>query len=356
MTGLTLRSRRILYAAVSEYIATGQPVGSRTLSRKYDLDLSPASIRNVLADLEEAGYLTQPHASAGRVPTDLALRAFIDALKDFHEVSSADRRRLREQFVDIFRSAGPASDTEILRQAGTLVSELAGAAAVIASSPVDSRKLQQLRFMRIQPARMLAVLVFSDGSVENRYVDVGEGDYDTAELERVHNLLIDVVEGRSLGDVRDIFIRRLADGRVQVDELRQRAYTLAHQAVQGVGDSSSVVIAGRARLMELPEYEDVERLRNLIRALEEREQLVELLDKTLDSGAVTVYVGTETGEELGHAQLSLIVAPFGHEDRRSGTGALGVLGPTRMDYARLVPLVGASAAALTAALKDRDKS
>jgi heat-inducible transcriptional repressor len=347
MSGLNHRSRMILFAVVAEYIASGTPVGSRTLARKYGLELSPASIRNVLADLEEAGYLMQPHTSAGRVPTDRALRAFIEALTDFEVVSKTDRLAMRHRFEQVLGEVEGGRENDVLRAAGKIISELSGAAAIVAASPTDSRKLTQLRFLRTKPLQLLAVLVFSDGIVENRYIELAE-PIDDSDLERIHNLLADVVEGRSLGDVRDLFVRRLEDERTEVDRLRRRAFDLAHRAVSKVVDRGQVVIEGRARLMELPEYEDAEKLRRLVRVLEDRESLVDLLERTMGAGAVTVYIGRETGI-IGDAELSLIAAPYG--DAEKGVGTVGVLGPTRMDYARMMPLVDATAAALTAALK-----
>jgi heat-inducible transcriptional repressor len=343
-TGLNARSRKILFAVVTEYIGTGKPVGSRTLSRKYGLDLSPATIRNVLADLEEGGMVHQPHTSAGRVPTDRALRLFIEALTEFHAIPHATKLDLRKRLDVIFTEDGLSRD-DAMRQAGRILSDIAGAAAVIAPTPVTARKLQQLRFIPITDGRLLAVLVFSDGVVENRYVDSSiAGD----DLIRVQNLLADVVEGRTLGDVRALLASRLDDERVAVDEIRKNAFELARDAVSDVARSADdLVIEGRAVLIDLPEYTDIERLKRLVRVLEDREHLIDLLDRTMKAGAVTVYLGQEAGE-LGEAQLSLVVAPFGDDSKGGG---LGVLGPTRMDYARMLPLVETAAAAMTAALK-----
>jgi heat-inducible transcriptional repressor len=346
MTGLSGRARKILFAAVTEYIATGDPVGSRTLARKYVQDLSPATIRNVLSDLEDAGYLRQPHTSAGRVPTERALRTFIEALNEFQEIPGTQKKAMRERLAEIFESRGRSE--EVLRSTGQLLSELSGAAAVVATSPASTRKLSQLRFIVTKPNQFLAVLVFTDGLVENRFIHVHEA-LDRSKIERIHNLLDDVVEGRTLGALRDLFRRRLVDERSEVDQLRHEAFELGalalHDVARGTGD---VVIEGSARLMEMPEYTDVDRLKRLVRVLEDREQLVDLLDKTIDAGLVTVYIGNETGE-LADAELSLVAAPFGDPD--SGAGTIGVLGPTRMNYARMMPLVDATAAAITAALK-----
>jgi heat-inducible transcriptional repressor len=347
MTRLPSRARKILLYAVTEYIATGTPVGSRTLARKYVTDLSPATIRNVLSDLEEGGYLVQPHTSAGRVPTDRALRAFIEALTEFHQVPPAQHESMQHRLGEIF--SGDNQDAhDALRRTGEFVSELTGAAAVIAMSPADTRRLQQLRFIITKPKQLLAVLVFNDGMVENRFIHVDDA-LTERDLEPIHNLLSDVVEGRTLGALRDLFRRRLDSDRVQVDELRRQAFDLGSRAISDLhrgGDD--VVIEGQARLLELPEYGDVERLKRLVNALHDREHLLQLLDKVIDAGGVTVYIGSETGELRG-AELSLVAAPYGNPEE--GLGTVGVLGPTRMDYARLVPLIDATAAAITAARK-----
>jgi heat-inducible transcriptional repressor len=338
---LNHRSRKILFAVITEFIATGEPVGSRTLARKYGLDLSAASIRNVLADLEEAGYLKQPHTSAGRIPTDRAFRAFIDVLLEVRTISPEEQGRLTQRFTEIYALAN-----DPLRETGKYLAELAGAAAVVGAPRSDLRTLQQLRFIPTKPGQLLAVLVFTDGSVENRFIQVDDA-VDERELARVHNLLTDVIEGRTLGEVRDLFVRRLRDERTELDTLRKRAFALGNQAIAGVARARDLVIEGQARLMDLPEYADVDRLKRLMRALAEREELVHLLEKTLAAGAAAVYVGSEAGE-LGEGDLSLVVAPY--TDHGRVAGAVGVLGPTRMDYAKVVPLVDATAAAVSEAL------
>lgn len=346
MADLPQRSRKILLAVVTEFISSGAPVGSRTLARKYGLDLSAASIRNVLADLEESGYLKQPHTSAGRVPTDSALRIFIDTLMEIRAVAPEDQKKMGARFAQIYAQAA-----DPMREAGRYLSELSGAAAVIAAPKKELRTLAQLRFIPTRPGQLLAVLVCSDGSVENRFVSV-EGPLNDAELTRVHNLLADVIEGRTLGEVRDLFARRLADDRVALDALRRRAFELGSRAIPDVDTRDQLVIEGQARLIDLPEYADATRLKKLVLALEEREELVGLLDRTLAAGAATVFVGSETGD-LGGGELSLVVAPYADHGRVSG--AVGVLGPTRMDYAKVMPLVDATATALSEALSRGSK-
>lgn len=341
MTELSPRARKILFAVVTEFIGTGDPVGSRTLARRYGLDLSAASIRNVLADLEEAGYLHQPHTSAGRIPTDRALRLFIDTLMEVRTLTGDERAKMGARFAEIY-----ALSNDPLRETGRYLSELSGGAAVIAAPRSEVRALSQLRFIPTKPGQLLAVLVFADGTVENRFVTIQEA-VSESELTRVHNLLADVIEGRTLGEVRDLFARRLADEKIALDALRRRAFELGSKATVDVAKKSEVVIEGHGKLIDLPEYTDISKLKRLMHALEEREELVELLDKTMSAGAVRVFVGSETGD-LGGGELSLVVAPYTERGRVAGT--VGVLGPTRMDYAKVMPLVDATAAAMSEAL------
>ncbi len=347
MSDLTSRSRKILLAVVTEFISTGAAVGSRTLARKYGLDLSAASVRNVLADLEEAGYLKQPHTSAGRVPTDRALRLFIDTLVQARAYSPEEQAKLGKRFSEIYAHAN-----DPMREAGRYLSELSGTAAVIASPRTELRALSQLRFIPTRPGQLLAVLVFSDGTVENRFIQLEEVP-DESELTRIHNLLADVIEGRSLGEVRDLFARRLADERIALDALRRRAFELGRRATADVKSRGDVVIEGQGKLIDLPEYADASRLKKLLRALTERADLLDLLDKVLAAGAVTVFVGSEAGE-LGEGDLSLVVAPYTEHGRVAGT--IGVLGPTRMDYAKVMPLVDATATAMSEALGGKRSS
>jgi heat-inducible transcriptional repressor len=233
-----------------------------------------------------------------------------------------------------------------LRETGRYLSELSGAAAVVAAPRSEVRALSQLRFIPTKPGQLLAVVVFADGTVENRFVRIDD-PVSEGELTRIHNLLADVIEGRTLGEVRDLFARRLADERLALDALRRRAFELGSKATEDMSRKSEVVIEGQARLIDLPEYTDVGKLKKLMRALEEREELVQLLDRTMSAGAVTVFVGSETGD-LGGGELSLVVAPYTERGRVAGT--VGVLGPTRMDYAKVMPLVDATAAALSEAI------
>jgi heat-inducible transcriptional repressor len=335
------RARKILYAAVTEFIATGEPVGSRTLSKKYDIDLSAASIRNVLADLEDGGFLHQPHASAGRVPTDRAFRFFIDALMQVREISEGERTAIEGRF----HALSPGSDP--LREAARLLSAMTGTAAVVVAPKLENQTLKQLRFIPTRPGEMLAVVVTSAGNVENRFIRV-DAHPSSDELTRVHNLLDDVLEGRSLREVRELFARRLQDARNELGVLRRRAFELGDAALRQGPHAVDIVIEGQAQLLDKPEFADVDRIKQLVRMLEERERLVSILDSTLETRGVKIVLPGEEDLE----QVSLIGTRYSVDDEGIRmSGSVGVIGPTRMDYASIVPLVHETARGLGAYLQ-----
>jgi len=335
---LNARARKILYAALTEFIATGEPVGSRTLSRKYDIDLSPASIRNVLSDLEEAGYFHQPHASAGRVPSDRAFRFFIDALMQVRDISEGERGAIERRFRDLEPDANP------LRETARLLSNLTGTAAVVVAPRIENQVLKQLRFIPTRPGELLAVIVTAGGGVENRFLRV-EVQPPSDELERIHNLLDDVLEGRSLHDVRELFARRLQDTRNEIGVLRRRAFELGDAALRQSPAQVDVVIEGQAQLLDKPEFADVDRIKQLVRMLEERERLVTILDRTLETRGVKIVL---PGEDDDGLQVTLVGTRYSPDDDDASHlhGTVGVIGPTRMDYASIVPLVHETALGL----------
>lgn len=340
MPELSPRGKQILYACITEFVATGEPVGSRTLSKR-GIELSPASIRNVLSDLEELGYLHQPHTSAGRVPTDKAFRLFIDAMMEVRQLTEAENAHILHRFAEI--EPGP----NFLRETGKLLSELAGTAAVVVSPKAETMTLRQLRFIRTMPGEVLAVVVMTNGTVQNRFL---KADVDERELQKIHNLLDDVIEGRTLGELRDLFLRRLQSERVQADELRRRAFELGEAAIAAADTGADVVIEGRARLLGLPEFSDAAGLKDLVSALDQGEAIVRLLEATLAANGTTVVVGREAGDLAG-GQLAIIGASYRNQGRMAGS--VGVIGPTRMDYPKVVPLVAATANAMSSFIERR---
>jgi heat-inducible transcriptional repressor len=341
MAELGFRSRRILYAAVTEYIATGEPVGSRKLARRYGLDVSPATIRNELADLEEAGFLSQPHTSAGRVPTDKGFRSFVDALGRVREVQPDDRSALFSRLSQL----KPGID-DLPLEAGRLLSRLTGSASVLHASHVSEQHVSQLKWLRLRPGQLLAVVVTKAGAVENRIVSV-DREPDAAELDRLHNYLDSLLGERTLSELRDT-VAKAAES--QRSELTQRAHQVVEATITAHAAKRAVVIEGQQLLLGQPDFASVEKMRGVLGALAEHERLLELLERTVAAGGLQVLIGAET--KLPDTQdLSLITASYGQPG--GGSGTLGVIAPTRTDYQKVVPLVGFAASLLTELLEHR---
>lgn len=337
------RHRRILFAVVTEYIASGKPVGSRRVAKRYAVKLSPATIRNVLADLEEADLLHQPHTSAGRVPTDAGFRCFVDAMATAGEISEAHRTAL----VERLRHLAPGDDA--VRETGQLLSRLTGTATIIAQAPMTDATLDQLRFMRLSTGRTLAVLVTRSGGVENRVL-VTELDIDDHTLERVNNYLRELVEGRTLRSIRDALAVRLATEQGQYEVLRKHAQNMVEAAVEGQVEEAQVLIEGQGALFDRPEFGDAEKIRGYLNAFEEKQKLLGLLEQTLLADGVQVFIGSEAALR-DIRDISVISSPY----RRDGSsvGSFGIVGPTRMDYRKYVPLVGFAANLLSDVLDGR---
>jgi heat-inducible transcriptional repressor len=337
------RHRRILFAVVTEYIASGTAVSSRRIAKRYAIKLSPATIRNVLVDLEDAELLHQAHTSAGRVPTDAGFRCFVDAMATAGEISDAHRTAL----IQRLQALEPGADA--VRETGQLLSRLTGTATIIAQPPVAEATLDQLRFMRLSSGRALAVLVTRSGGVENRVV-VTELGVDDHALERVNNYLAELVGGRTLQSVRDVLAVRLATEQGQYRVLRQQAQRMVEATVGGRMERAQVLIEGQGALFDRPEFGDAEKIRGYLNAFEEKQKLLELLEQTLLADGVQVFIGSEAALD-GVGDISVISSPY----RKDGAsiGSFGIVGPTRMDYRKYVPLVGFAADVLSDILDGR---
>ena len=337
------RHRRILFAVVTEYIASGNAVSSRRIAKRYAIQLSPATIRNVLADLEEAELLHQPHTSAGRLPTDAGFRCFVDAMATAGEISDAHRTALIRRLQDL----EPGADA--VRETGQFLSRLTGTATIIAQPTVAEAALDQLRFMRLSGGKALAVLVTRGGAVENRVV-VTELDVDDHSLERVNNYLAELVGGRTLQAVRDLLVIRLATEQGQYQLLREQAQQMVEATVGGQTERARVVIEGQGALFDRPEFSDAEKIRRYLSAFEEKLKLLELLEQTLLTDGVQVFIGSEAALD-DVDDISVISSPYRRDGAR--VGSFGIVGPTRMDYRKYVPLVGFAADVLSDVLDGR---
>ena len=250
MAELTYRTRRILYATITEYIATGEPVGSRRLAKGYGIELSPATIRNVLSDLEDAGFLAQPHTSAGRVPTDKGFRVFVDALVQMREVPDDDRAAILQRLKNL------EPGTDVLKEAGELLSALTGAAALITAPRPEEERLAQLRFMPLREGQLLAVLVTTTGAIQNRVVRV-EDPVDERQLERVNNLLAETLQdgASSLVGMRDSLAKEMEQQRDVAEDARAII-----AAVMNETTPTKMVIEGQGRLFDRPEFVDADKI------------------------------------------------------------------------------------------------
>ncbi len=332
-SGLDNRATAVLRELVEVYVATGEPVGSRTLSRRLPLNLSPASIRNVMADLEEAGLLYAPHTSAGRLPTERGLRLFVDGLLEFGDLSEAERDSITARCAAHGRSL---QDT--LAEAGQMLSGLAGAAGLVVA-PKGEAPLRHIEFVPLGPGRALVVLVAGDGRVENRVIEVPPG-VPPASLVQAGNYLNARIANRTLDEARANVADEIAANRNALDALTQQVIEagLATWAGGGGAAGGSLILRGQARLLENVEnLGRVQEISALFERLEAQETTLRLLELAQRGEGVQIFIGAESGL-FATAGLSVVVAPF-----RNGqgviVGAVGVIGPTRINYGRVIPVV-----------------
>jgi heat-inducible transcriptional repressor len=330
LAGLDSRSAAILRELVELYVQTGEPVGSRTLSRRLPLGLSPASIRNVMADLEEAGLLYAPHTSAGRLPTDRGLRLFIDGLLEFGDLGDAEREAIAARCAASGRSL-----QETLSEAGQMLSGLAGAAGLVVA-PKGEAPVRHIEFVALGPGRALVVLVAGDGQVENRVIEVPAG-LPPAALVQAGNYLNARLAGRTLDETRGAVAEEIAANRTALDALTTQVVE-AGLAVRAGGAVGSLIVRGQARLLEnLDQLARVQEIQALFERLEAQETVLRLLDLAQRGEGVQIFIGAESGL-FSTAGLSMVVAPFRNGQERI-VGAIGVIGPTRINYGRVIPVV-----------------
>jgi len=337
-SSLSRRAQKILHAVVTEYLHGEAAVGSRTVTRRHDLKLSPATVRNVMADLEEMGLLEQRHSSAGRVPTATGLRFFIDSLLKVRGLSAAEKDEIRQ------RVSAPSSD-EVVHRASRLLSDLTQHAAIIIAPDPDAQRLGQVEFVPLRDGKLLAILVTADGQIENRII---LDDVDPRRLERIHNYLNEMLSGMTLDEIRDRVIRELADDKNRYDEAISEALRLGHAVfVERKDRPADVVVSGSANLIDESLAQD--RARELLRALEDKETLVRLLDRTRTADGIQVFLGAETALTALHSS-SVIAMSYGPEDQP--IGALAVIGPMRMNYGKVMSVVDVTADTVTQLLAE----
>jgi len=329
---LNERSREIFRQIVESYLATGEPVGSRNLSRILPMTLSPASVRNVMSDLEQLGLVYAPHISAGRLPTEVGLRFFVDALMQIGDLSEDDRKTIEAQVAGQSKSF-----EEVLTEASGLLSGLSRAAGVVLTAKSNQR-LKHVEFVRLEPSRALVVLVAEDGQIENRVLNIPAG-LPTSALIEAANFLNARIRGRTLAEVRSEIEQRLKEGQAELDELTQRIVAAGLASWSGgERDERKLIVRGQAHLLEdLKALADLERVRLLFDDLETRREVIDLLGRAEQAEGVRIFIGSENNL-FSLSGSSTIVAPY-HDASGHIVGVLGVIGPTRLNYARIVPMV-----------------
>lgn len=334
------RARHLLRTLIGRYIHNGEPVGSQTLARHAGLDVSPATIRNILADLEDAGLLSAPHHSSGRIPTAQGYRLFVDSLLQVRPLPDTELARLRGELP-----AGSGTQA-LLGSASELLSAMTHFVGVVSVPRREQFAFRRIDFVPLDGARVLAILVFADNEVQNRIV-LTRRPFDAGELERVANYLNAHFAGRAVGDIRATLLHELRSAQDEMQVLLARSVELAEQALAPANDD--MVLAGQTRLMGVQELADVDRLRELFEAFARKREILQLLERTVQAPGVRIFIGEETG--LAPLEgVSLVTAPYVAGGSGQVLGVLGVIGPTRMAYERVIPVVQAAADALGAAL------
>ena len=328
------RSLEIFRRIVDHYVLTGEPTGSRTLSRMETIDLSPASIRTVMADLEDAGLLYAPHTSAGRLPTDAGLRLFVDGLLEVGDLATEEQARIDAEC----RAAGRSLE-DMLIQATNALSGLSHCAGVVMAPKSDS-PLKHIEFVPLTPQRALVITVTENGAVENRVLDLPEGLPSSALVE-ASNYLNHLLNGRTLAEARTIIARERERQQTQLDVLTAKVVEAGIASWAGSGDGrgdGTLIVRGQSHLLEdVHAVEDLERIRVLFEALETKDQVLGLLDTVNDAEGVQIFIGAENAL-FDLSGCSMIVAPYRDAEEHI-VGAIGVIGPTRLNYARIIPMV-----------------
>lgn len=333
VVALNDRSREIFRHIVDAFVETGEPVGSRTIARKLKGTLSPATIRNVMADLEYAGLLYAPHTSAGRLPTDAGLRMFVSGLLQVGGLDTDERKA-----IDAHCQAAGRSPEDVLGQASGALAGLAQCAGLVLA-PKTEAPLKHIEFVNLKPGRALVVMVDESGMVENRLIEVPR-DLPASALVEAGNFLAARLAGRTVTEARAGIIEEVDTRRAQLDELTAKVVQAGLATWSGASPSSDrgLIIRGQSNLLNnVTAIEDLNRIRQLFSALEAREQMVRLLDLVNKAEGVQIFIGAQN-ELFGMAGCSMVVAPF-QNSREQIVGAIGVIGPTRLNYARVIPMV-----------------
>jgi len=342
VSGIDERALRLLKLLVTRYIRDGQPVGSRTLSKETHVGLSSATIRNVMADLEEMGLVCSPHTSAGRIPTALGYRLFVDSLLQVKPLKNEEESELRNRLNAVAHNHG-----QLLEHASNLLSEFTHLAGIVMLPYHSSKALRHIEFIPLSEQRLLVILVFNEHEVENRIIQTSR-NYSRSELEQAANYLNEAFAGKDIKAVRQQLLSDLQQTRRDMDEIMRVVQEFASQALDiDTQAPRDYVMAGQTNLMDVADLSDLDKLKHLFVAFNQKRDILHLLDQALEAQGIQIFIGEESGYEV-LGECSVVTSPY----RINGSviGVLGVIGPTRMAYERIIPVVDVTAKMLSAAL------
>ena len=335
------RARRILSAIVDKYIQEGIPIGSKSLSLADNIGLSPASIRNVMSDLEELGFIASPYTSSGRVPTSKGYRFFIDSLLKLQPVEATELERIKKR-VNLHES----NSRELAISVSNTLSAITKLAGIVTIPKQQVTRLKEIDFIQLSEKRILAIIVMNETEVENRILQM-KRDYSKDELKQASNYLNTHYKGRSLSYIKKHLINELMQTKDSVNSLMSDLIDIADQVLD-FDESDEYIVAGQRRLMDFHELSDIKKLRQLFDAFKEKQQLLELLDKSMSTSGIQIFIGEESGYQM-FDNCTLITSPYTTED--GAIGVLGVIGPTRIAYQKVIPIVDITAKLLGKSLK-----
>ncbi|MBT8102094.1 MAG: heat-inducible transcriptional repressor HrcA [Gammaproteobacteria bacterium] len=336
------RGQHLLRALIQRYIREGQPVGSRTLSRDAGLDLSPATIRNVMSDLEDLGLVSAPHTSAGRIPTPKGYRLFVDTLVRYRQPGDSDIQKIQRQIKAESDSPG-----DLVAVVSSMLSEFTSLAGVVTVPRAAQITLRQIEFLPLSENRVLVILVTNDREVQNRILHT-DRNYTASELQQAQNFINEHYSGADLQSVRERLLEDLDNTRDSMNQAMHDIIAVAHSAMDSAAHpDDDFVVAGETNLMDFAELSDVDTLRRLFDAFSRKRLILDLLDRSIHADGVQIFIGEESGYGILD-DCSVVTAPY-HVDRDT-IGVLGVIGPTRMAYDRVVPIVDVTARLLESAL------
>lgn len=341
---LSERSLQLFKLLVERFIEDGQPVGSRTLARDSELELSPATIRNVMADLEEMGLLYSPHTSAGRVPTVMGYRLFVDTLLRVNELKKSEIDRIAEEF-SLHQDV-----QSLLERTSNMLSDITRFAGIVMMPRQDQHSLKHVEFVSLSKNRILVVLVINESEIQNRIIHTARV-YTPSELQQASNYLNELFVGKDLNQIRAEILKELKKMKDNVNQLMQTAIEMAQQAFMKTDSRDDYVLAGQTNLMDIAELCDVDRLKKLFNSFNQKRDILHLLEQSINAKGVQIFIGEEAGYDVLH-NCSIVTSPY--EADGQILGVLGVIGPTRMHYERVIPIVDITAKMLGMALNSNN--